>query len=126
MPSRLPPALHCEAVSAKAADAQALAAADTVVYGGWIFAGKVSGLAKIRPLVKGKLVVFAVGATPTTQIDVDAIAQSNDLGETPVFYLEGGFRFEKLGFMTRFMLKTVSGMAAKKENPTEQDRMMPG
>ena len=118
--------LGCEALPAGNVPAARLAQADVVVYGGWIFAGKVSGLAKVRPQVKGKLVVFAVGATHAAQMDLAPVRAANALTDEPLFYLEGGFRFDRLGVFMRFMLKTVSKMAAKKENPTEQDRMMAG
>ena len=111
--------LNSTAIPAASVSADTLAKADTVVYGGWLFAGKVSGLAKIRPLVKGKLIVFVVGATPAAKIDMSALRTGNALAEEPLFYLEGGFHFEQLGFMTKLMLKTVSKMAAKQEKKTE-------
>ncbi|NLI22342.1 MAG: hypothetical protein GX418_12465 [Clostridiales bacterium] len=118
--------LGCEAMPAGSVPVERLAKADVVVYGGWVFAGKVNGLAKARPLVRGKLIVFAVGATRAPEMDLDALRTANALEKEPLFYLEGGFRFDRLGMLMRFMIKTLGRMAAKKENPTEQDRMMAG
>ena len=115
--------LQCEAQPAAAVSAETLKTYDTVIYGGWIFASKIKGLAKVRPLVRGRLIVFAVGATPTDQQSLTALRDGNQLGDTPLFYLEGGFHFEKLGFMTRFMLKTISKMAAKNDAKNPQDAM---
>ena len=116
--------LNCEAVPAKTANLQSLSGYDAVVYGGWIFANKISGLARILPAAGDKLTVFAVGATPASQIDLDAMRAANALGNKPLYYLEGGFRYSKLGWLTRFMLKTVARMTAKKESRTGQDQMI--
>jgi len=116
--------LNGTALPAASASAEVLAKADTVVYGGWIFASKISGLAKIRPLVKGRLIVFAVGATPPASIDLATLRAGNALDNMPLFYFEGGFHFEKLGFFAKFMLKTVSKMAAKQEPKNDQGLKM--
>lgn len=38
--------------------------------------------------------------------------------------MEGGFQFEKLGFIKRSILKMIKKSIAKKENKTEQDLYM--
>ena len=111
--------LNATVLPAVSATVDALAKADTVIYGGWLFAGKIRGLAKVKPHVKRKLIVFAVGVTPTAEIDIPELRTSNALPEAPLFYLEGGFHFEQLGFLMKFMMKNVSRMAAKQEKPNE-------
>ena len=117
-------ALHCEARPAKGMTAEQLAPFDRVVYGGWVFGGLISGLAKVRPLIRGELTVFAVGASAASDSVLQAIRERNALGDSPLYYLEGGMRMDKQGFFMRLMLGMVSKAAAKKENPTEQERMM--
>ena len=117
-------ALQCPCLSAKAVSAQSVASYDTVIYGGWIMGSGITGLDKMRPMVKGKLVVFGVGSSPKSEAVEKAIQQQNHLDGLPFFYMEGGFHFEQLGFMKKTMLKMVKKSVEKKENKTEQDLFM--
>ena len=116
--------LNCEAKPAKEGKPEALAAYDAVVYGGWIFANKISGLSRILPAAKGKLTVFAVGATPADKMDLDELRKANALGDAPLTYLEGGFHYAQLGWFTRTMLRMAARMSAKKGNAAEQEHGM--
>ena len=116
--------LNCEAKPAKTVSPDVLQAYDTVIYGGWIFASKISGLSRILPYAKGKLTVFAVGSTQPEKMNLDELREANALGQAPLTYLEGGFHYAQLGWFTRTMLKMVAGMSAKKENATEQEKGM--
>lgn len=116
--------LGCEALPLPQATPERVADCDTVLYGGWIFANQIRGLRKLRPLCKGRLLVFAVGATPPAKMDLEALRAANGLPEGTLFYLEGGFRFERLGFFTRWMLKKFGSMAAKKETADGQGQML--
>ena len=97
---------------------------DCVIYGGWIMGGMIVGLDKMRKLQPAKLMVFAVGASLDEEETRDGIRKNNQLKEEPFFYMEGGFRFEDLKLPVRMMLKALKKSAAKKENPTKQDRFM--
>lgn len=56
--------------------------------------------------------VFAVGSTPAYEEVVEKIRNLNQLEQVPLFYMEGGFRLERLGFLQRILLKTL-----KKQRP---------
>lgn len=116
--------LQCEAKPAKTVNAEELQTYDRVVYGGWIFANKISGLSRVLPYAKDKLTVFAVGSTQPDKMNLDELRAANGIGQATLAYLEGGFHYAQLGWFTRTMLKMVAGMAAKKENATEQEKGM--
>ncbi len=117
-------ALGGEAKPLKQVTASEISAAGMVIYGGWIFGNMISGLNKMTGRGCKPAAVFAVGATPANDRISQAITETNKLGDTPFFYLEGGFRTDKLSFFQKILLKMVKKMAAQKENKTEQDLFM--
>ena len=116
--------LKCESKSIKEVSKQELDNVDLVIYGGCIMGNMITGLDKIRKSYKGKLVIFAVGSTPSGDKIVEEIKKQNKIEEIPFYYMEGGFQFDKLGFFQKKMLNIVKKSAAKKENKTEQDIYM--
>lgn len=95
--------------------------ADLVIFGGWIMGNNISGLNKIKSMNCKKLIVFAVGSSKNSDKLVDTIINQNNLGDTPFYYMEGGIKFEKLGFIKKMMLNMVKKSISKKENKTEED-----
>lgn len=67
-----------------------------IVFGGWVKGGLVQGLDELRGKVRGKYIVFAVGALPKKEVNVAKLQEKNDLEEVPTFYLEGGLRWYRL------------------------------
>ena len=116
--------LSCEAKELKHMKAQEIAAYDSIIFGGWIMGGMISGLDKINKMNPKKLVVFAVGASESTEKVINAIKTQNHLEETPFFYMEGGIAFEKMSFFPKMMLKMMGKSVAKKEVKTEEDEEM--
>ena len=82
----------------------------------------ISGLPKLREMGVVPAVVFAVGASPAFEEVLTQMREQNQLGETPLFYFEGGVDFNKLGFVQRMMLKTMKKMTEKKKDMTRQER----
>lgn len=117
-------ALSCEAKELKRVSTEEVAACDTVIFGGWIMGGMISGLDKIRKMNPKQLVVFAVGATPDSEQLRGNLKTQNHLEQTPFFYMVGGLAFEKMSFFPKMMLKMMSKSVAKKENKTEQEKEM--
>ncbi|MDD3369956.1 MAG: flavodoxin domain-containing protein [Lachnospiraceae bacterium] len=116
--------LGCEAIDVKHAPEKSVGEAELVIFGGWIMGNMVSGLEKIRKWNPKNLVVFAVGATPGNIVDVESMQKENHLEGIPFFYMEGGFRFEKLNFLVKGMLKNLKKATAKKEEKTAQEQFM--
>ena len=116
-------ALDCECKKLKQVSRSELSEFDRIVFGGWIFGGGIMGLEKIRS-IKKQFAVFAVGATRESKEIVTAVKTQNKLDDIPLFYMTGGFRFEKLNFLYRAMLKALKKIVAKKENRTSQEDFM--
>ena len=115
---------QCKLISMKSLGGISLEEYDEVIYGGWIMGGMITGLDKIKKKNPQKLVIFAVGSSPKTEQGEAKIKEQNHLEDIPLFYLEGGFRFEQLNFFIRMMLKIMKKSIAKKENKTETDLYM--
>lgn len=117
-------AISCEAVKLGKVSAKTIKEHECVIFGGWIMGGMISGLQKLRKLQPQNMIVFAVGSTPRDMVDTEAMKEQNQLGTTPFYYLVGGFRFEKLNFAVKGMLRMLKKSAAKKENKTKQEAYM--
>lgn len=112
--------IGCPCRAVKETGAQELTGIDTVIFGGWVMGNNIVGLDKIKKLA-APAIVFAVGASEPEEAITAAILGQNQLGDAAFFYLQGGFRFDKLSFLQRSMLKMVKKTVEKKENPTKQD-----
>ncbi|MDD3204542.1 MAG: flavodoxin domain-containing protein [Lachnospiraceae bacterium] len=115
---------NCETRNIKKISGNDLSQYDRVIYGGWIMGNLIIGLDKIMKMNPKELVVFAVGSSPASEEIKDIIKEQNHLESLPFFYFEGGFRFEKLSFPIRMMLKAIKKSVAKKKEKTEQDEFM--
>ena len=104
---------------------------DEIFYMGWLMAGAVKGLqsAMDRYTVRG---VAIVGISPQGNGDLWTEARINngysDSGGR-LFYLQGGYAPEKLGFIHRMMMKSMATsvirqVAAKGDKATDQERRM--
>lgn len=116
--------LGCEAVPLKEALHSGLEQYNQVIYGGSIMGGMISGLNKIGKMNLKSRIVFAVGCAPAGHDREQQIRESNQLLDTPFFYLEGGINYEKLGFVKRSMLNMVRKSIAKKVDKSEEDKIM--
>lgn len=116
--------LGCNVLDMKSVSKESINQYEHIIFGGWIMGNMISGLNKIIKMNPKKLTVFAVGSTPASEEVEKAIRTQNHLEETPFFYFEGGFHFEKLSFPVKMMLKMMKKSVAKKENKTPQDEYM--
>lgn len=116
--------LSCEAKELKHVTARELAEYDSIIFGGWIMGGMISGLEKLRKMNPKQLVVFAVGAGADREAVRARLQEQNHLEETPFFYLEGGLAFERMKFFPKMMLKMMAKSIAGKENKTEEEKEM--
>lgn len=93
---------------------------DRVIFGGWIMGNMIMGLDKLRTMAV-PYAVFAVGSTPPYDEVIAKIKEQNKMEDTPLFYVEGGFRFERLSFPQKILLKALKKSTAKKENRSRQE-----
>ena len=116
--------MGCEAKPFKEVKAEELAGYDTVIYGGWIMAGMVSGYDKIKALNLKNMIVFGVGMTvPSEEVSV-RIAKQNQIPEDRFFYFEGGYAPEKIGFFQKMMMNMIKKSVEKKQEKTKEDIRM--
>ncbi len=113
--------LSCEAKEWKAVEPSSLMTCDQVIYGGYIMAGRIMGYDKISALGLNNLIVYATGLTKPTDEFSKKLAADNKVKAENFFYLPGGYRPERLGFLKRSMLGMIRKSAEKKEVKTEDD-----
>ena len=85
---------------------------DAIIYGGWIMAGRVDGadwfFEKAKKLNNKKLVLFACGD------DVKDIVKP--------FYCPGGIDYDKMGFLSKCMMKAMAKSLINNKNNSEEER----
>lgn len=116
--------LECEAVELKKAKLSALSDYDQVIYGGWVMGNMVSGYDKIKKLNVKELIVFCSGMSVPTETVRDTIAHQNGIPVEQLYYFEGGYAPERVGFMGKMIIKMISGSLKKKEDKTPEDLHM--
>ena len=104
-----------------------LAPGNTIVYLGWLMAGKIQGYTKASKRYQ-IAAVCGVGMGKTGS-QLDDVRKANALGEElPVFTLQGGFDMRKLRgvykLMMTIMSKTVGKKLVEKENRTPEENDM--
>ena len=116
--------LACECISRKEAERADLNNYDRVIYGGWLMAGRVCGLDKMKKQYAGKMTVYAVGMMPVDEEAIKRLISDNQLLDTPFFYYQGGYRPEKLNFAQKMIMNTIKKSIEKKAEKTAADLEM--
>lgn len=88
---------------------------DNIIYGGSLYAAGITGLKFITKnfdkLKDKKLVIFATGASPSSQRVIDEVVSKNFTSEQQkyikFFYLRGGFDYKKLNFFDKFLMNLL-------------------
>lgn len=122
--------LKCEAVAVENLQPTELLEAQLVIYGGWLFASSCQGWKKFKknPLLEGKqLALFITGACEGNAeqiVDFKKINLSPEEQQTiPLFYIRGGFNYQKLGFVNRTLMNAMKMrlLALKKKGTLPED-----
>lgn len=124
--------LKCEAIRYKELNKDKLQGIDTIIYGGGIMAGRVAGLDKVKKAdyIKGKnLIVFATGGTSKDATEIINKMKKDNLSEDeqkkiPFYYFQGGINYEKMGFLSKTLLKAMAKSLEKKANRTNEETGM--
>lgn len=91
---------------------------DSIIYMGWLCAGKVKGYAKALKNFN----VRAVAGVGLREHDASALSdliKQNNLGSTPAFYLQGGLDIANLRGLSKIIMKIMVRGTARKEGNTE-------
>lgn len=94
---------------------------DFLIYGGWICADSIKGIAEIQKFGRKPDVVFAVGAAPQNDEKDKMLSIKNHLETIPFFYFQGGIRFEKLSLTQKSMLKMYEASLKRNVNKTNTE-----
>lgn len=123
--------LDCEVVDLRNVTASKIAEYDVVVFGGRFHAGFVDGLKKAKKLVgaRGKLIVFATGASPSAMEDMVREAWKNnftpeEMAQIPHFYMQSGLRYEAMPLGDKLMMKAFGALVKGKKDKTEYEEAM--
>lgn len=113
--------LKCKVSELKKVTAEQLKQYDRVIYGGYIQAGIIVGLDKVKAMNLKALVIYGVGLAVRCPEVENKIKEANQLKDEPFFYFQGGMDLKRLGFLKRQMLNIVKKMASKKKEKTIED-----
>ena len=92
---------------------------DKIIYLGWICAGKITGLNKVKK--KYDVVCYAgVGAFPEDDSYISSLVTGNMLEEEKFFYLRGGINFKKLKGYKKLIVKMVGKVLEKNEKNNQE------
>lgn len=103
---------------------------DTVILGGGLYAGGISGSSIItkrwEELKNKNIVIFTVGLTDPENIDYKSIINKNfnDVQRDSIkfFYLRGGMDYKKLGFLHKIMMAMlIRILKSKKDSELTDD-----
>lgn len=118
--------LGADLLTANQAKATDLQTYDTIIYGGGLYAGSVSGISFITKnyehLKNKRLFIFTVGVADVTRQDnVDRIRSSLSRVLTPemmqsthIYHLKGGMKYSKMSLVHRGMMGMLIKMLRKK------------
>lgn len=103
---------------------------DAIIYGGWVMAGRVDGadwfFEKAKKYKNKKLVLFACGATPANHKDIEEKTNAFVLDEVKdivkPFYCPGGVDYDKMGFLSKCMMKAMAKSLINNKNNSEEER----
>lgn len=126
--------ISCKAYESSEAKKIALDGYDTVICGGGLYAGGISGVSSITgnwPLLENKnVIVFTVGVADPAKTNYQAIIDKNsNTGQKEkikFFHLRGGINYKKLGPLHKCMMKLlISVLKKKKESElSDEDKIM--
>lgn len=105
---------------------------ETVIYGGGLYAGGISGIKFITESsnsLKGKkVIVFATGASVGRTEEIDEVRNKNFTAEQQkyikFFYLRGGFNYKKLSTLNKIIMTLLKLKLKTKKDLTPDERGM--
>lgn len=108
-------ALSADVFDVSKANIEMIKQYDNIIYGGSLYAVGITGIKFITKnfdkLKDKKLVVFATGASPSSQRVIDEVVSKNFTLEQQkyikFFYLRGGFDYKKLNFFDKFLMNLL-------------------
>ena len=122
--------LSADLSEAKKIDIDKLQKYDTIIYGGSLHAGGISGVNLIKKnlkRLKGKnVIIFTTGASPSKESTVSKIRERNFSVDEQIrfYYFRGGFDFNKLDFMNKVLMTLFKLVIQLKRDKTADEKGM--
>jgi len=124
--------LTTKAITAEEADIEDMLGYDTIIFGGGLYAGGINGikfLKKNLDKLKGKkIILFASGASPGRKHEIEEVWDKNftkdEQKRMGLFYLRGGFEYDKLGIKDKFLMNLLKKKLESKKELTEDEEGM--
>lgn len=120
--------LGCESITATQAARHDLSTYDLVIYGAPVMAGGIMGWKKFRDMLnkypKVQPVLFACGLAPQNDLENLKNVKNQNLTDSdrdriPFFLMRGGIDINRMGFLTRFIMKAIVAQM-RKTAPAEE------
>ena len=119
--------LSCDIKENKKLALEDLEPYSTIIYGGALYAIGINGLSLIKKnfesLKDKKLILFAVGATPPREKDLQKVWETNLTEEQRAvihtFYCRGGFDYSKLNTGNKLLMNMMKKKLKTMKNPDE-------
>jgi menaquinone-dependent protoporphyrinogen IX oxidase len=120
---------NADIYDAKEFSAQKLSEYSTIIFGGSLHAVGITGIKLVKEnlprLTNKKIVVFAVGASPPKEGIVSEIMGNNfssdEQSNLKLFYLRGGFDFDKLDFSNKVIMALFKVRLRLKKNKSSDE-----
>lgn len=125
--------LSADIFDASKVTAEKLISYDTIIYVGGLYIVGINGIKLIKEnlnKLKGKkLVVIATGASPSRTDTIEAVKNGNftaeELEHIKVFYLRGGFNYEKLFLIDKILMNLLKlKLKSKKDKAPDEKGML--
>ncbi len=119
--------LKCDIMEHKGLKLGDIQGYDTIIYGGGIYASGLAGIKLItgnyEALKNKNIIVWASGFGPDNTEELAKMWDKNFTDEQrakiKMFYLRGGFDYNKLGMIDKGLMKAFKAMLEKEKNPPE-------
>lgn len=122
--------LKAKCVSFEQAKHEDLKAYQGIIFGSWACAGKICKIGwfnkQTDSLKEKKLALFCTGAAPVMSEDLkkSMVKEEQERPEIKCFYFPGGLNYQKMGLVSKTMMKSLVTALKAKKNPSKEDQLM--
>ncbi|MBH1940391.1 flavodoxin domain-containing protein [Mobilitalea sibirica] len=124
--------LDCKAVSIKDIHDNDIKNYKTIIFGGGIHAGRISGLHTFKKITLNQkdinTIIFATGAAPKEATNIDHLIRTNlnqdEASSIPLFYFHSGINYENMGLGSKGLMKMFKAMLKNNKNKTPEEQGM--
>ena len=124
--------LQTRAIQADKVRIEDLMEYDTIIFGGGLYVGGINGINLIKKNLQRfegkKIIIFATGASPGRKEEIEDVWNKNfskqERENIGLFYLRGGFNYDKLGIKDKFLMTLLKKKLESKKELTEDETGM--